>query len=159
MCEVAAESGLRTALEFPEIAAEVKDLRSARDLVSAAGCAKRGLIIDAFHIVLGGSKLEDFERMGPGEIFLMHVSDAMNLPLEKLRIPHDNRTFPVEDTIDFAPIFQQLNRLRYDGAISLEIRNRELHQASPAEVEQGGGESLRRIEGLLLNNQTLTAGG
>jgi sugar phosphate isomerase/epimerase len=66
VCEVAAESGLRTALEFPEIAAEVKDLRSARDLVSAAGCAKGGLIIDAFHFVLGGSKLEDFERMGPG---------------------------------------------------------------------------------------------
>ena len=32
--------------------------------------------------------------MAPGEIFLVHVSDAMNLPMEKLRIPHDNRTFP-----------------------------------------------------------------
>ena len=41
-------------------------------------------------------------------------------------------------SIDFAPIFQQLNRLRYDGAISLEIWNRELHQANPAEVVKRG---------------------
>jgi 2-keto-myo-inositol isomerase len=157
VCEVAEEYGLRIALEFPGIAPEVHDLRSARNLVHAAGCANGGLIIDTFHFFLGGSKLEDFERMTPGEIFLVHVSDAMNLPMEKLRIPHDNRTFPGEGTIDFAPIFQQLNRLRYDGAISLEIWNRELHQANPAEVVKRGSESLRRIESLLQNNQRLTA--
>jgi len=159
VCQVAAGYGLRIALEFPGIAAEVKDLRSARDLVSAAGCANGGLIIDTFHFFLCGSKLEDFERMAPGEIFLVHVSDAMNLPLEKLRIPHDNRTFPGEGTIDFAPIFRQLNRLHYDGAISLEIWNRELHQANPAEVVKRGSESLRRIESLLQDNQTRTAEG
>jgi len=79
--------------------------------------------------------------------------------MEKLRIPHDNRTFPGEGTINFAPIFQQLNRLRYDGAISLEIWNRELHQANPAEVVKRGSESLRRIESLLQDNQSLTAEG
>jgi sugar phosphate isomerase/epimerase len=83
----------------------------------------------------------------------------MNLPMEKLRIPHDNRTFPGEGTIDFAPIFEQLNRLRYDGAISLEIWNRELHQENPAGVVKRASESLRRIEGLLQNNQRLTAEG
>jgi len=159
VCQVAAEYGQRIALEFPGIAAEVKDLRSARDLVCAAGCTNGGLIIDTFHFFVGGSKLEDFERMAPGEIFLVHVSDAPNLSLEKLRIPHDNRTFPGEGTIDFAPIFQQLNRLRYDGAISLEIWNRDIHQANPAEVVKRGVESLRRIEGLLQHNQTLTAEG
>jgi 2-keto-myo-inositol isomerase len=156
VCQVAADYGVRMALEFPGIAAEVKDLRSARDLVSAAGCPNGGLIIDTFHFFLGGSKLADFERMAPGEIFLVHVSDAPNLAIEKLRIPHDNRTFPGEGTIDFAPIFQQLNCLRYDGAISLEIWNRELHQANPMEVVKRGVESLRRIEGLLEHNQTLT---
>jgi 2-keto-myo-inositol isomerase len=159
VCQVAAESGRRIALEFPGIAAEVKDLRSAHDLISAAGRPNGGLIIDTFHFFVGGSKIEDFERIAPGEIFLVHISDAPNLPMEKLRIPHDNRTFPGEGTIDFAPIFQQLNRLQYGGAISLEIWNRELHQADPAEVVKRGCESLRRMEGLLQNHQTLTAEG
>jgi len=149
VCQVAAEYGIRVALEFPGIAAEVHDLRSARELVSAAGCANGGLIIDTFHFSLGGSKVEDFAPLSPGEIILVHVSDAMKLPLEKLRIPHDNRTFPGEGTIDYAPIFQQLNRLKYDGAVSLEIWNRELHQANPAEVVTRGAASLAHLEGLL----------
>jgi len=101
----------------------------------------------------------DFEGMKPGEVFLVHISDAMDLPLEKLRIPHDNRTFPGEGTIDFAPIFEQLNRLEYDGAISLEIWNRELHQSNPAEVVKKAAVSLRRIEALFANNPTANSKG
>jgi sugar phosphate isomerase/epimerase len=149
VCQVAAEYGIRVALEFPGIAADVHDLASARELVRAAGCANGGLIIDTFHFFLGGLKLEDFDRLSPGEIFLVHVSDAMKLPMEKLRMPHDNRTFPGEGTIDYAPIFQHLNRLGYDGAISLEIWNRELHQADPAEVVKRGAASLQRFESLI----------
>jgi 2-keto-myo-inositol isomerase len=159
VCQVAAEHGIRIALEFPGIAAEVHDLRSARDLVAAANCSNGGLIIDTFHFFLGGSKVADFERMAPGEIFLVHVSDAMDLPLEKLRMPHDNRTFPGDGIIDFAPVFEQLNRLRYDGVISLEIWNRELHQADPAEVVKKGCAALRRIEALLQDHQTAPAEG
>jgi 2-keto-myo-inositol isomerase len=157
VCRVAAEYGIRIALEFPGIAAEVNNLRSARDLVAAAACPNGGLIIDTFHFFLGGSKVADFAPMAPRDIFLVHVSDAMDLPLEKLRIPHDNRTFPGEGTIDFAPVFEQLNRLRYDGAISLEIWNRQLHQTDPAEVVKKGCDSLRGIEGLLQDNQNATA--
>ena len=149
VCQVAKEYGVRVALEFPGIAAEIHDLASARELVSAAGCANGGLIIDTFHFFLGGSKLEDFARLSPGEIFLVHVSDAMNIPMEKLRIPHDNRTFPGDGTIDYAPIIQQLKRLRYDGAISLEIWNSELHKSDPRAAVLRGAESLRRLEGLL----------
>jgi 2-keto-myo-inositol isomerase len=149
VCQVATKYGIRIALEFPGIAAEVNNLRSARDLVTAAACPNGGLIIDTFHFFLGGSKIADFEHMAPGDIFLVHVSDAMNLPMEKLRMPHDNRTFPGEGTIDFAPVFEQLNRLHYDGAISLEIWNREFHQANPAEVVKKACESLQRIEARL----------
>jgi 2-keto-myo-inositol isomerase len=159
VCQVAAEYGVRIALEFPGIAADVKDLRSARELVSAAACPNGGLVIDTFHFFLGGSKVADFECGAPGEVFLVHVSDAMNLPLEKLRIPHDNRTFPGDGIIDFAPIFKQLDRLGYEGAISLEIWNRELHQSNPAEVVRKGCESLQRIERAFQHKQTAVVEG
>jgi len=145
VCQVAEGYGVRIALEFPGIAAEVKDLGTARELIAAAACPNGGLVIDTFHFFLGGSKLSDFEGMAPGEIFLVHVSDALNLPLEKLRIPHDNRTFPGDGIIDFTPIFKRLDRLGYGGAISLEIWNSALHQSNPAEVVKRGYESLQRI--------------
>ncbi len=159
VCQVAAEYGVRIALEFPGIAAEIHDLRSAWELVSAAAHPNGGLVIDTFHFFLGGSKVEDFQSVAPRDIFLVHVSDAMNLPIEKLRMPHDNRTFPGAGIIDFAPVFGQLNRLRYDGAISLEIWNRELHQSDPAEAVRKGRESLQRLEALLQNKQTVHAEG
>jgi len=159
VCQVAAEYGVRIALEFPGIAAEVKDLRSARDLVLAAACPNGGLVIDTFHFFLGGSQVADFQPMAPGEVFLVHVSDAMNFPLEMLRIPHDNRTFPGEGIIDFAPVFEQLDRLRYDGVISLEIWNRQLHQSNPAEVVKKGRESLQRMESKLHHGQRTTLEG
>lgn len=145
ICHVAAEYGVRIALEFPGTAAEVKDLRQARELIAAAACPNGGLVIDTFHFFLGGSRIADFECVLPGEIFLVHVSDAPNLPLEALRIPHDNRTFPGEGIIDFTPIFHHLERLQYAGAISLEIWNRKLHAANPTEVVKKGFESLQRM--------------
>ncbi len=149
ICHVAAEYDLRVALEFPGIAAEVKDLRTAQELVVAAACSNGGLVIDTFHYFLGGSKLEDFNSVLPHQIFLVHISDAMNLPLEELRKPHDNRTFPGDGIIDFTPIWQQLNRLHYDGAISLEVWNHQLHQSDPTEIVMRACESLRRIENAL----------
>ena len=151
VCKVAADYRVRMALEFAGVAAEVKDLRSARDLIIAAACPNGGLLIDTFHFFLGGSKVTDFERVAPGEVFLVHVSDAMNLPPEMLRIPGDNRTFPGEGIIDFAPIFKELNRLEYDGTISLEIWNRQFHRSDPAEVVKRGCESLQQIESTLRN--------
>lgn len=149
VCQVAGEYGVRVALEFPGIAAEIHDLASARELVSAAGCANGGLIIDTFHFFLGGSKPEDFARVTPGEIFLVHVSDAMNIPMEKLRIPHDNRTFPGDGTIGYAPIVEQLKRLKYAGPISLEVWNSEYHKGDPTVMVKRGAETLQRLAGLL----------
>ncbi len=146
---MAGEYGLRVALEFPGIAAEVNDLRAAHDLVSAAGCSNGGLIIDTFHFTLGGSKIEDFARVSPGDIILVHVSDALDLPIETLRIPHDNRTFPGEGTINYRPIFAELKRLKYDGPVSLEVWNSAYHKGDPELMVKRGAETLQRLAGLL----------
>jgi len=150
VCQVAAEHRVRVALEFPGIAAEVKDLRTAHNLVSAAACANAGLVLDTFHFFLGGSSLSDME--GAAEILLVHISDAMNLPIEELRKPHDNRTFPGEGILDFALIFDRLDQSHYDGAISLEVWNRKLRQANPAEVVKRSCESFRHIERMVTKN-------
>lgn len=157
ICRIANDYGVRVALEFPGNAAEVKDLCTAHGLISAAGCPNAGLVIDAFHFFLGGSKLADFDALKGSEIFLVHVSDAMNLPMEKLRVPHDNRTFPGEGIIDFVPFFEQLGRLGYQGAVSLEIWNSEVHRADPAEIVRKSCAALQRMEGMLNHQPAVRA--
>ena len=149
VCAVAGEYGVRVALEFPGIAAEVNNLGAAYDLVSAAGAPNGGLIIDTFHFTLGGSKIEDFARLKPGDIILVHVSDALDLPPEKLRIPHDNRTFPGEGTINYRPIFSEIKRLKYVGPVSLEVWNSEYQKRDPELMVKRGAETLQRLAALL----------
>jgi sugar phosphate isomerase/epimerase len=157
ICQVAADYGIRIALEFPGTAAEVKDLRTAWHLVSMADCANGGLLLDTFHFFLGGSKVDDLRNVPGEKIFLVHVSDAMDVSREKLKTHHDYRTFPGQGIIEFAPLFEGLADLEYQGPISLEIWNQQLRREDPAELVRKGFDSLLTL-GPLLNGKRNKAG-
>ncbi len=146
VCQVAADYGVRIALEFPGTAAEVKDISTAWWIVSNAGCENGGLVLDSFHFFLGGSTWEDLTLVPGEKIFLVHLSDAMDVPLGKLREFHDWRTFPGEGTLNFRPLFQNLQALCYQGVFSLEIWNKRLSELNPMEVARKGFESLAKLE-------------
>jgi sugar phosphate isomerase/epimerase len=154
VCDAAAEHRVRIALEFPGIAAEVKDVVTAWWLVSTVGRENAGLVLDSFHFFLGGSKIEDLMRIPVAKIFLVHLSDALNVPLETLRTPHDFRTFPGEGTLDYRPFLKALQEMDYQGAFSLEIWNRQLKEADAAEVARKGFASLLKLEELVGSPQT-----
>jgi 4-hydroxyphenylpyruvate dioxygenase len=159
VCQMAADFRVRVGLEFVGTAAEVKDLRAAWHIVSTAGCENGGLVLDTFHFFMGGSKTEDLANLPSGKIYFVHVSDAMNVPLEQLRTPHDWRTFPGCGIINFVPILEQLDRLGYQGAISLEIWNQQLHRADPADIVRRGFESLCGLGKLFVTEKMARQGG
>lgn len=146
LCQIAADFHVRIALEFVGTAAEVKDVRTAWHIISTAGCENGGLVLDTFHFFMGGSQVQHLAEVPIERIFLVHLSDAMNVPPEKLRIPHDWRTFPGQGTINYRPIFEHLGRSGYKGAFSLEVWNQKLHRDDPAEVVRRGFESLCGME-------------
>lgn len=145
ICEVAAQYDQRVALEFPGTAAEVRDLRTAWELIADAGSENGGLVLDTFHFFLGGSKIEDLAKVPAEKIFLVHVSDAMDVPQEKLRTHHDYRTFPGRGTLDYRPLFQELSRRGYGGALSVEIWNQQLLRADAAEIARQAYDSLLQV--------------
>lgn len=146
ICQVAAEHGVRIALEFPGTSAGIKDLARAWKLVSEAGCENGGLVLDSFHFSLGGSRLEDLDAATVAKIYLVHLSDAMPVTSEKLRTHHDFRTFPGDGTLKFEPLLERLQTLGYDGAFSLEIWNQRLMADDPMKVALRGFESLVKLE-------------
>ena len=146
ICHVAREHQVRIALEFPGTAAEIKDLATAAKLVSDAGCENGGLVLDSFHFYLGGSKLEDLDRVSREKIFLVHLSDAMPVSVENLRTHHDFRTFPGEGTLSFGPLLARLQKMGYEGAFSLEIWNKRLMESDSNEVARRGLTSLLSLE-------------
>jgi sugar phosphate isomerase/epimerase len=148
ICQAAADYGVRIALEFPGTAALVNNLATAWRIISSADCENGGIVLDSFHFYLGGSNLDDLNTISGEKIFLVHLSDAMNVSREKLRTHHDFRTFPGEGTLDYLPLLQRLQELGYKGVFSLEIWNQRLLKANPVEVAQKGFESLLKLEKL-----------
>lgn len=145
VCSVAAAQDVGVALEFFGTAEEVRDIEAARRLVDAAAAHNGGLLLDTFHFLLGGSRPSDLDSLGAEQVLLVHVSDAMDVPREKLETFHDYRTFPGEGTIDYSPILQWIERTGYRGPVSLEIWNRDLLRADAAHTARRGRESLRAL--------------
>ncbi len=145
ICKVAATYGVRIGLEFPATACKVNNLAAAWQLVEEARSDNAGLVIDIFHFFLSNSNVEDLARIPAEKILLVHVSDAMDVPAEKLRTYHDYRTFPGQGVIDYDPVFHELRHKDYQGAFSLEIWNQELLRSEAREVARKGYASLNSL--------------
>lgn len=145
VCDVAAAHDVRIALEFPGTAAEIRNLATAWKVVRESQNENLGLVIDTFHFLLGGSRMEDMKGIPAEKIFLVHVSDAMDVSDRKLRTHHDYRTFPGDGIIDYDPLLQELAEKDYQGAFSLEIWNQKLLESDAREVAGKGFESLKNL--------------
>ncbi len=143
LCAPARDFGLRVALEFLGGAEQVKDVRSAWEIVDAAGAPNGGLLIDTFHFYKGGSQLTDLEPLPAEQVFLVHINDCPDLPREELEDRH--RLFPGAGIIPLEPIAAALVDKGYRGFFSLELFNEEYWAADPYLVAQEGMRSLRDV--------------
>jgi len=71
----------------------------------------------------------------------------MNVSTEKLKLSR-LLDLPRKGTIDYAPVFKQLDYVVYRSAISLEIWNQVRLKEDPCEVVRIGFESWLRLERL-----------
>ena len=145
LCETAQVYEVNVALEFPCSATEMNSLEVAWPFVRRAGCENGGLLIDTFHFFVGGSLPRTILEVPADKIFLVHVSDAENVPAEKLRQKHSFRTFPGEGMINYQLLLENLRKVGYDGVFSLEIFNGGFLAKDARELARRGIEALSRL--------------
>jgi len=92
---------------------------AALETAARSGKANVGIVMDTFHFYL--SQIPDAEiRAIPREkLLLVHVNDAEDLPIEKLRDAH--RMHVGHGVLPLAQTFQTLNQMGYNGSLSIEI--------------------------------------
>jgi len=119
--DVAAEHGVRVALEAFSQGARFRTLGDAREILAKAGHPACGLLLDAYHLVRSGDGLATVEDLSPGEIFYVQYSDA----------PRDggqpgqtaDRLPPGQGRVPFRELFALLAAKRYAGYLSYEAPN------------------------------------
>jgi 4-hydroxyphenylpyruvate dioxygenase len=114
-------------------------------LVQDVGHPNFGLVMDASHVFLAESSLDQIDKIDGAKIFLCEVSDfaASNLPhREQLR---NYRLFPGEGVRPVRSFVERVMATGYQGDFSAEVFNAFYRTLDPLTVAKRGFEALEKL--------------
>jgi len=143
---MAAERGVRLALEFQAGAAFGNNLQTAALLVAEIGSPALGLCLDAYHYYVGPSKPEDLGYLTAENLFHVQLCDVADIPRELATDSH--RILPGDGDIPLEPLVQRLREIGYDGYVSVELLNPQLWQVPARQFGEIALTALRKVLGI-----------
>jgi 4-hydroxyphenylpyruvate dioxygenase len=104
-----------------------------------------GVNLDVFHYYTGPSKFEDLALLTPANLAFVQVCDLAGVPRE-LATDAD-RVLPGDGDFQLWTIVQQLQRIGYDGWISVELMNPTLWNTQASQVASIAYQAMRLLTG------------
>lgn len=142
--DIAAEFGLRLAIEFNSQHEVLNSLAVQREIVAGAGKTNVGLLLDAYHLARSGAGGRAFADVPAGDIFCFQYSDLSPNPVTGVKRPTD-RLVPGMGTVRWREVLGLLAEKGYAGYLSYEAPNPDLWARSPHEVAREGVERTRAL--------------
>jgi 2-keto-myo-inositol isomerase len=143
--EVARHAGVRLALEFQKTARFCASLDTTLALIAQCPVEGLGVCLDVFHYYTGPSKFEDLAYLSRENLAWVQVCDLCGTPRELAG--DGDRILPGEGDFQLGPILDQLERIGYDGYVSLEVLNPQLWQIPADRVADLGYQATCRVLG------------
>lgn len=138
---LAAEYGLKLAIEFQYGHPIVNSLESLRAVIARAQRPAVGLLLDAYHLQRAGLSERGIAEVRPEEILYFQYSDVPDAPIPTF--PPTDRLPPGHGVIDWATMLRTLAVAGYRGYLSYEAPN-PTHWAHPPEDVAAEGLSAMR---------------
>ena len=110
LCDRAAGFGARVHLEFIPFTI-VRTLRTAWELVRAAGRPNGGLVFDTWHFFRGEAQFDVLETIPGDRIFCVQLDDALAVPEGSLREETSRRLLPGDGALDLVAAVRALHRI------------------------------------------------
>jgi len=143
--DIAAEFGLRLAIEFNSQHATLNCLAAQRELIAGAGKPNCGLLLDAYHLTRSGANGRSFEDVPGEDIFVFQYSDVPATPVPAdVKRPVD-RLPPGKGIVQWGDMLGLLAEKRYTGYLSYEAPNPEQWVRSPYDIAREGAAATRRL--------------
>jgi sugar phosphate isomerase/epimerase len=143
--DIAAEFGLRLAIEFNSQHATLNCLAAQRALIAAASKRNCGLLLDTYHLTRSGANGRSFADVPGEDIFVFQYSDVPPTPVpDGVKRPVD-RLPPGKGIVRWGDMLGLLAEKRYTGYLSYEAPNPELWAQSPYDVAREGAAATRRL--------------
>jgi len=121
----------------------VQTLELADEIVQKVNRRNIGLVIDSFHFYVGGSTIKMIDALDPKRLFIFHINDAEDLPLDQLTDAH--RLLPGLGILKLKEIIEALKRIGYDQAASVEIFRPEYWERDPFELARAAKAAVESV--------------
>lgn len=141
-CELAAEAGVRLALEFVPFS-EVKTIGRAAELIEASGAPNLGMLVDSLHLSRSGGAPADIARVDPARIFFAQICDALAERPSDEQLAQEARTGRLLPGDGSLPLYDFLDALPPGIEIECETPVAAYADRSAAEQARTIGESVR----------------
>ncbi len=138
----AASRGLRVAYEALSWGRHVNDHRDAWSIVKAADHPAVGMVLDSFHSLARKIPTDSIITIDPQKIFLVQLADAALIDMDYLAWSRHLRCMPGQGEFKVAEYVAALQRIGYQGPLSLEIFNDQFRSGLPLDVAREGLRSL-----------------
>lgn len=122
----------------------VNNIKVCWDIIQRVGRKSVGMTVDAFNLYLYDSlkDVNDLEQVDVDKIFVFHIDDSENLPLNQL--DHCHRLWPGEGVIPLDRLLKILYKKKFDKIASIELFRPEYWELSPEENIRIGKEKTMK---------------
>ena len=143
LSELADRIGIDVYLEFWGKAPKLSTLSEAMFIALESGLPDVKLLLDPFHMYTGGSHFSGLAYLKSEHIGIFHVNDYPAHPTRK-SITDKDRVFPGDGIAPTAEIATYLEKMNYNGYMSLELFIENYHNQSALEVARYGLEKMKQ---------------
>jgi len=102
-----------------------------------------GLVLDLFHLYRSGEGLDVIPESMFNRVWVFHVNDAPNIPIEKL-VDFD-RVFPFEGVANPEKCLSDLRNRGFKGPVSVELFNKQYWDMDEDQVIEKARQSLKKL--------------
>src|ERR1700686_1225459 len=144
LASIAERHGVALAFEFlGQKDCSVQTLELADEIIQKVNRRNIGLVIDSFHFYVGGSTIKMIDALDPKRLFIFHVNDAEDLPLDQL--PDAHRLLPGLGILKLQEIIEAFKRIGYDGVASVETFRPEYWERDPFELASEARAAIEKV--------------
>lgn len=142
--ELGRETGVVPQLEFWGPSKNLHKLEQALYVAAAAGHPDACLLPDIYHLFRGGSSFDGIGMLAGTAVHCFHLNDY---PAGKERVDYNDadRVYPGDGIAPVVNVLRTLIASGFDGALSLELFNRDYWQQPAADVAARGLDSMKAV--------------
>jgi 2-keto-myo-inositol isomerase len=143
LLELGAQHGVTPLLEVWGFSKTLNRLGEAALIAVESGRSDACILADVYHLYKGGSPIEGLNLLRGSQLPLFHVNDYPDIARDQIQ--DADRVYPGDGVAPLLQIFQQLQDIGFNGALSLELFNPTYYQQDALLVAQTGLQKLRQV--------------